>query len=294
MLNGLMPQQSSSEIQVEFWSNPNMPYVETRRACDSRACYKAHSHPTFSIGAVDVGRSIFNSHFVGTQPIESGTLVLIPAHVEHSCNPEPNQAWSYQMMHLDMLWLQQLLHETKQDFRCNAVPQYQPKLYQSEQLYRNFSHLNRNLFEHSMSYLQKEQLLIQTLTELLFPNLHLELLAINSYAQQEFQQLLWEISTSEELLSLQDLSEQSGLSRYAIIRLFKSNLGLTPHAYQLNLKINQARTLLRQGKDIIELSYQLGFSDQSHFQRVFKQLTGTTPKFYQKQHRRAILYKNSI
>ncbi len=36
-----------------------MPYVETRRACASRACYKAHSHPTFSIGAVDQGNSIF-------------------------------------------------------------------------------------------------------------------------------------------------------------------------------------------------------------------------------------------
>ncbi len=271
-----------------------MPYVETRRACDSRACYKAHSHPTFSIGAVDGGKSIFNSHFVGTQPIESGTLVLIPAHVEHSCNPEPDQAWSYQMMHLDMQWLKHLLEETVQDFRCDAIPQYQPKLYKSEQLYRNFSHLNRNLFDHSISYSQKEQLLIQTLTALLFPNLHLDSLVINHYAQQEFQQLLREISTSEALFSLQDLSEQSGLSRYAIIRLFKTNLGLTPHAYQLNLKINQARKLLKQGKDIAEMSYQLGFSDQSHFQRVFKQLTGTTPKFYQKQHHRAILYKNSI
>ncbi|MBK5645825.1 MAG: helix-turn-helix transcriptional regulator, partial [Acinetobacter sp.] len=38
-------------------------------------------------------------------------------------------------------------------------------------------------------------------------------------------------------------------------------------------------------------SYTLGFSDQSHFHRVFKNLTGTTPKLYQKQHR-AILSKS--
>ena len=269
-----------------------MPYVETRKACHSRACYRAHSHPTFSIGAVDIGQSIFSSSFVGTQKIESGTLVLIPAHVEHSCNPESDQAWSYQMMHLDMLWLQQLLHETEQDFRCDAIPQYKPQLYRSKQLYSEFSLLNQSLFDHSLSYLHKEQLLIQSLTELLFPNVHLELLEENRYAQQEFQLLLSSIEASEEFLSLQQLSEQSGLSRYAIIRLFKSNLGLPPHSYQLNLKINAARKLLRQGQDIAELSYQLGFSDQSHFQRVFKQLTGTTPKVYQKQHHRAILYNN--
>ena len=45
-----MKEQGAS---VEFWSDPRMPYVETRRACASRACYKAHSHPKFSIGAVD-------------------------------------------------------------------------------------------------------------------------------------------------------------------------------------------------------------------------------------------------
>ena len=59
-----MKEQGAS---VEFWSDPRMPYVETRRACASRACYKAHSHPTFSIGAV-----------------------LVPAHVEHACNHIPD------------------------------------------------------------------------------------------------------------------------------------------------------------------------------------------------------------
>ena len=38
---------------VQFWSDPAMPCAESRRACRSRACYRPHSHPTFSIGAVD-------------------------------------------------------------------------------------------------------------------------------------------------------------------------------------------------------------------------------------------------
>ncbi len=86
-VSSVMKEQGAS---VEFWSDPCMPYVETRRACASRACYKAHSHPTFSIGAVDQGNSIFTSHFGGTQQIDAGTLVLVPAHVEHACNPVPD------------------------------------------------------------------------------------------------------------------------------------------------------------------------------------------------------------
>lgn len=43
-----------------FWRDPRMPHVESRRASHSRACYKPHSHPTFSIGAVDAGSSVFS------------------------------------------------------------------------------------------------------------------------------------------------------------------------------------------------------------------------------------------
>jgi hypothetical protein len=43
---------------VQFWRDPAMPCAESRRACRSRACYRPHSHPTFSIGAVDEGASV--------------------------------------------------------------------------------------------------------------------------------------------------------------------------------------------------------------------------------------------
>lgn len=274
---------------VEFWSDSCMPYVETRRACESRACYKSHSHSTFSIGAVDEGRSIFSSAFAGTQAIEVGTLVLIPEHVEHACNPVEGQAWSYQMMHLDASWLRQLLYETEQDYL--GIPKFKPKIYKDANMYQDFSRLNNQLFSPRLSYWEKEQILITTLAELLLPQIALEQIVVSSYAQEELSHLLTMIQQEEAFLSLEEMSKAIQLSRYAIIRLFKASLGMTPHAYQLNYKINQARSFLKQGMDIAQLSYALGFSDQSHFQRVFKALTGTTPKFYQKQHR-AILSKS--
>ena len=164
-------------------------------------------------------------------------------------------------------------------------------LYKQPKMYQYFSCLNSQLFDTALSYWEKEQTLITTLTELLFPYIQLELLALQHYAQQEFKQLLSMIQDADVFLSLEQMSQEVQLSRYAIIRLFKSSLGMTPHAYQLNHKINDARIFLIQGMDIAQLSYTLGFSDQSHFHRVFKNLTGTTPKLYQKQHR-AILSKS--
>lgn len=96
---------------TEFWHDAAMPYVESRRACDSRACYKAHSHPTFSIGAVDQGTSLFTGADGGAITLRTGTVVFVPASRVHACNPVPETAWSYQMLHLSASWLQAVRQE---------------------------------------------------------------------------------------------------------------------------------------------------------------------------------------
>ncbi|WP_199775933.1 MULTISPECIES: helix-turn-helix transcriptional regulator [unclassified Enterobacter] len=70
------------------------------------------------------------------------------------------------------------------------------------------------------------------------------------------------------------------MSRYQLIRAFRAVTGMTPHAYQLNRRVNQARQWLQSGSEITDIAYRLGFADQSHFQRVFKAHTGVTPGCY--------------
>ena len=84
-----------------------------------------------------------------------------------------------------------------------------------------------------------------------------------------------------EPLSLGELASSSGLSRYQLIRHFKHRYGQTPHAYQIDQRINRAKQLLKRGEPIADVALQLGFADQSHFQRQFKQRLATTPRHYQ-------------
>ncbi|WP_209733394.1 AraC family transcriptional regulator [Acinetobacter calcoaceticus] len=265
----------------EFWQDGRMPYVETRRSCFSRTCYKSHSHPTFSIGAIDEGNSVFQSSFGTEQKISAGTLVIVPAHIEHSCNPLPDQAWSYQMLHLDISWLNQWYAEfQKEGFDLN-LPQHKPLILKDENLYQAFSDMNETLFDSQKLILEKEQSLIYCLTQLLLPHFILEEIQKTQYLYESFLDLIHIIKSSERFISLEELAQQVGLSRYAIIRLFKANVGLTPHAFQINLKINQARAQLKQGIPLAELAVNLGFSDQSHFHKAFKAHTGVTPRQFQ-------------
>ncbi|GLG82938.1 AraC family transcriptional regulator [Acinetobacter calcoaceticus] len=265
----------------EFWQDGRMPYVETRRSCFSRTCYKSHSHPTFSIGAIDEGNSVFQSSFGTAQKISAGTLVIVPAHIEHSCNPLPDQAWSYQMLHLDISWLNQWYAEfQKEGFDLN-LPQHRPLIIKDENLYQAFSDMNETLFDSQKLILEKEQSLIYCFTQLLLPHFILEEIQKTQYLYESFLDLIHIIKSSERFISLEELAQQVGLSRYAIIRLFKANVGLTPHAFQINLKVNQARAQLKQGIPLAELAVNLGFSDQSHFHKAFKAHTGITPRQFQ-------------
>lgn len=64
---------------------------------------------------------------------------------------------------------------------------------------------------------------------------------------------------------------------------FKQSIGLAPHQYVIQCKIERAKQLLLQNKlTIAEIAHTLGFSHQSHLSRHFKRLVGFTPKAFLK------------
>jgi len=63
-------------------------------------------------------------------------------------------------------------------------------------------------------------------------------------------------------------------------------MGISPHKWQLNLRIERAQDLLREGAaSLAEISLATGFTEQSHFSRVFKEVVGVPPGTWQRQHR---------
>ncbi|KNX77774.1 AraC family transcriptional regulator [Pseudomonas sp. 250J] len=263
---------SSSEI----WHDPALPYVESRRACHSRACYKAHSHPSFSIGAVDAGQSRFTGAGAGQVRLIPGTLVFVPAQRVHACNPETGQAWSYQMLHLDTDWLHGLCLESG---IAAAQPGAAARVSRLAPLYRQFCALNALLFSQATVF-EKETALVAFLGDNDF-SLHPQLLPAPPLPPSTLRDLLahaGELTLAE--LSLDALARLAGMGRYQLIRAFGAATGMTPHAYLVNARVNKARQMLREGQALAEVAYRLGFADQSHFQRVFKAHAGITPGTY--------------
>lgn len=81
-----------------------------------------------------------------------------------------------------------------------------------------------------------------------------------------------------------DLVEYANLcyvSKSRFIHIFKEYTGYSPYAYQLAIRMDRAKELLRDSElSIEEISDFVGYSDSSYFCRIFKKHTGNTPSYY--------------
>jgi AraC-like DNA-binding protein len=81
-------------------------------------------------------------------------------------------------------------------------------------------------------------------------------------------------------LSLSELCAVSGLSRYHLVRAFAAEFGLPPHAYQTQVRLSRARSLIQAGAPLSAVAAATGFADQSHLTRHFRAQLGLTPRRY--------------
>jgi len=83
-----------------------------------------------------------------------------------------------------------------------------------------------------------------------------------------------------EEVPLEELSAIAGMSKCHLVHLFHREMGLPPHAYQIQLRVARARVLIAAGVPLAEVATMTGFADQSHLTRLFKRVVGMPPGQY--------------
>lgn len=79
-------------------------------------------------------------------------------------------------------------------------------------------------------------------------------------------------------LTVAEMADAIGLSESWFSHLFKNATGTTPLQWQLRQRVDLAQGLLcGSGLSVAEIADRLGFTDQAHLTRVFRQVTGATP-----------------
>jgi AraC family transcriptional regulator len=105
----------------------------------------------------------------------------------------------------------------------------------------------------------------------------------------------WQLNRATEFIQdhlstnirLSELAQLTKLSQSQFGRAFKASTGFAPHQWQLNARIARAQQLLLDGDlSLSEIALSTGFSEHSHFSRVFRKVVGASPGFWQRDKRR--------
>ena len=93
----------------------------------------------------------------------------------------------------------------------------------------------------------------------------------------------------ERLLEGVSLSELAGIARLSechFARAFKQSVGVPPHRYMLQRRLDFAAALICEtDRQLTDVALAAGFSDHSHFTRCFVRYRGETPSAYRRRHR---------
>jgi len=106
--------------------------------------------------------------------------------------------------------------------------------------------------------------------------------AVDRHADELIAQIqFWLRTNLSSDISLSELAEQFGLSQRSFTRRFKMATGIRATEYWQQLRIETAKDLLASSNlSIQEIAYHVGYQDQGHLTRLFKQNLSLTPKDY--------------
>ena len=85
-------------------------------------------------------------------------------------------------------------------------------------------------------------------------------------------------SNISEQVTLEQLAEKACLSKNQFTRVFSDIYGTTPIDYLIHLRVRKAAALLQSDLQITEIAFMVGFSDSSHFSKVFSKIMGKSPR----------------
>ncbi len=102
---------------------------------------------------------------------------------------------------------------------------------------------------------------------------------IDGFTEEEHEKILLYIDENlNERLKLDRLAREMRTDTYNFTKKFKSSIGITPHQFIIQKKLERSKYLLRNFEySLAEITYLLHFSDQSHFSNSFKKMYGVTP-----------------
>ena len=270
----------AAKVSVQVWESNGILLEQYAYTPGTVEPLPKHAHAEYQLGlSYDCpGEYTYRGARHG---IPKGSLSIIHSGEVHAPSDRtslPTPA-HFAMAHLDPRWLQIVAAEIVE--KSADAPFFPAPCITDPELNRLFLVL-QSVSDRSAFQLEQETALWDFLTHLIANH------ALNQPIVQPVKPCHAAVKQARDYLhahftkdiSLQELAAIAALSRFHFCRVFRKEVGLSPSAYQAQLRIGQAKKLLAQGLPSATVATMTGFYDQSHFGWHFKRQVGTTPGNY--------------
>jgi AraC-like DNA-binding protein len=207
--------------------------------------------------------------------LKEKNIGIVNPYQMHSASKIDKNSDGLYALYLDKNWIEKLQHDL---FNINKYISFQVNIINDKKTYDEFILLCENLFLDDIC-IKKEELLIEYLSKLMIENCNQSLIQPKNILACDIKSYIDRNINSN--LTLEEISNQFLITPFHLIRIFKKELNLTPYQYILNQKINLAKELLSKDMTISEIALSVGFNDQSHLYKYFKQIFSISPREYQ-------------
>jgi AraC-like DNA-binding protein len=261
------------------WRCPDLGGLELFRASVSQFTFRPHAHEEFFIALTEGGLAApvyrGDRHTVGP-----GDMIVLNPEEGHAGGPPSGGSWAYRALYAPA----DLMRQIAEDFPRSipAMPWFTAAVVRDPQAAALLLRFHRLAESPGSSALQREACLAAGLT--LLAGRHAGFArpprppGREPRAVRLSREFLHE--HAQDNVTLQELAGRTGLAPSHLCRVFARATGMTPHAYQIQIRVRRAKTLLLAGHPIARAAAEAGFWDQSHLARHFKRTVGVSPGRY--------------
>jgi AraC-like DNA-binding protein len=264
---------------------------------------RVHAHEHFQICYIRKGACV-HSVFGKEVELVKGNIFSIPPFMEHRIKPMPNQEVELVQIDFMLFFINDLMRDISSINEWSDFAYIQPFVNSGDEFLPrlNLSFSNQIATEQLIASMQHElaskdegfKLAIKAdLLKLLViigreykKHLHgLQEKRVISMRRKEFYDAIGYLQNNyNRQIKLEDVADRVAMAPTYFSRVFKAMMGKTFVEYMNELRIREAMNLLKHSEDsITEICLNVGFNHLGHFNRMFKKMTGITPKEYRKQ-----------
>jgi len=265
---------------VDVWQHPSMVVERYTCAPGPIEGVERHVHDEYQF-CLGVGVACVYRYRGGSHVVPSGGLnVLHPGEPHATSDAEPRPPGTvYHMLYIDPAALRDVAIDLSS--RPIAQPYFSTPVIDDPRLLALFRGLYQAV-EGGADQLEQDVRCLAALSHLVARHAQARpiLIPLLAAAPAVRRVRAFLHATPTRAVSLEELAQIAGLSPFHLCRAFRREIGLSPYAYHLQVRVAWAKTLIGRGLPIVRAATEAGFADQSRFGRHFMRVVGTTPGRY--------------